>query len=249
MHDGNQGFDQVIDLSTSRMAQIVGEQIDAAKLRTNTSLVGASCSAASITNAIDNLNAGPDDAILVYFIGHGAYDSSSGGHFFDFNTNDLPRNQVSNRLQNKGARLTVFVSESCNKVGQARLARGVTFGPGQGQQKRALQDLLMNYRGTVDVNSTQQGQLGWGDGNGGYFSQKLFSNLDANPSNANWQDLINQVGQQANTMFQDYRQQKLNQYASNPVALNDPNEFSIKTDLDSQSQMTPAIYQMSVSPR
>ena len=87
-------------------------------------LTGAQVTPANIRQAIEDLDVQPTDVLFCYYAGHGAYDADlnadddpSGGHFFQIPGGDLRRADLLGRLTDKGARLTVLISETCNAAG------------------------------------------------------------------------------------------------------------------------------------
>ena len=74
-------------------------------------LTGAAVTAANILQAIDDLDVGPNDSLLCFIDGHGAYDprlahgDPLGGHLLQIRSGDLLRTDLMAHLKAKGARL------------------------------------------------------------------------------------------------------------------------------------------------
>lgn len=230
--------------STARMKQIVSEQL-AGRLGSNQDCIGYNCTAGNILSAVSQINAGPDDAIFVYFIGYGAF--GPGGHYFDFPGQDLPRQQLVSAMTRKGARLTVLISESCSVDPNAD-GLGMLAGAGMAlTTPQTLTRLLTNYRGVIDVNSSSEGQYGFGNSSGGFFSRYFHAALEQDQANPSWQAIISQAGSEQSQLYQQIRQTELNKFANNPALLNDPKMVSLRDSLQRQNALTPAIYQMNVN--
>ena len=149
-------------------------------------LSGGQVTPANIEQAIDDLDVGPNDVLFCYYSGHGAYDASlpadddaSGGHFFQLSGGDLRRADLLGWLQDKGARLTVLMTDTCNvsgdfnpsdpNDGDVDRAAGEDQDPTPADEpvvSRAFQTLLFDYTGVVDVSGASQGQFGWAGRNG-----------------------------------------------------------------------------------
>lgn len=240
------GFNSSVKESLRQLNNVV-DGIQPGVLGSRATLADNQCTAPNIIGSINSIPVSPNDSIFVYYVGHGANDVSR-GHYFDFPSGqqDLPRATVENALASKHARLSVFISESCNRVGQIEAAFGYSGGnPPTG--RTPLEVLLSDYRGVVDVNSTTQGQLGWGTASaGGFFTAALTANL-LTSNIPDWSTLINTTGQQANDRFLLMRNSQLQKLSNDPTAANDPDKANLMQQLQSQTAMTPQVYQLNVS--
>ncbi|MEM7456694.1 MAG: hypothetical protein AAF456_20285 [Planctomycetota bacterium] len=235
----NAAFNSTIEVNLTRftdpaigLLSMVGPQFTASE----TILEGSNCTSDRILSTINNLNVNPNDAIFFYYTGHGA--NWNNRHYFQLRGNanggnDLPRSDVEQALKRKNVRLAVLISESCNRESRANVAMA-SPSAGTFNTLTQLEDLLLNYRGFVNVNSADDGQLGWGTRvEGGFYSMK-FGQMLANfaPGNG-WNHDLRMIGEAANQKFQQFRQEKINAGVAPPELVN-------------QQSMTPKIYEMQV---
>ena len=85
------------------------------------SVKGNDCTADKIIERVNKIPANPDDAIVCYYLGHGAYDPGR-GHFFRLPGGDLLRQTLFEHLLDRPGRLKVLLSDSCNVPDTAKLA-------------------------------------------------------------------------------------------------------------------------------
>jgi len=171
---GNDTFDYGIVLDMEHLDMLT-RHIRHELVGSSVILRGNRCTAAEIKNAITSINANPGDTIFIYFSGHGAYDAS--GHFFTLDGPHLYRKDIRKILQQKNVRLSVFVSDACNADSTPlpdHIARpaGATEFTTNGLTK--FESLLLNHRGTIELNAADKNQYGWSNTIvGGYFSSNL----------------------------------------------------------------------------
>lgn len=124
--------------------------------------------------ALDNCPAGADDAIVVFYSGHGAYDDE--GHFLlmpDGETR-LHRKMILERMGKKNPRLAVLITDSCNLHVPAGAAPGPAAMLIPPQKMPPLFDsLFVRSRGVVDINSSSEGQESIGAIGGGLLTISL----------------------------------------------------------------------------
>jgi hypothetical protein len=102
----------------------------------------------SVQRHIDKWGVNPTDAILCYFASHGG--NYCGSHYFWIGTDQLYQNDLFRQLVSKGARLTILVSDSCNK----RAGRyGVAPTPPPSPAGSCLMRLALGYSGYVNCSS------------------------------------------------------------------------------------------------
>ena len=124
--------------------------------------------------AIDVCPAGADDAIVVFFTGHGAYDDK--GHFLLMPGGEdrLYRKTILDRIARKGPRLAVLITDSCNM----QVPSGSPPGPAARmippQRITPLfESLFILSKGVVDINSSSEGQESIGAIGGGLLTISL----------------------------------------------------------------------------
>lgn len=105
--------------------------------------------------AIASCPAGPNDAIVCYWCGHGAFDE--GGHYFDLSDDAIRRATILSALKAKGCRFTALISETCHVY--KRVAAEMAPGAGVPDDVSPLfQSLFFESRGVLDINSSSPGQ-------------------------------------------------------------------------------------------
>jgi hypothetical protein len=142
---------------------------------------GGNCRARDIMAAVQSLNVQSDEAIFVYYAGHGAYDPNlndpsdpSGGHHFQIPDGDLMRKRLLDELLAKNAKLTVVITDTCNVAcpsSPALLYKSAACG------EPPIVTLLLRYRGVVDISGSSRDQYGWFPPSGGIFTTALLPAL------------------------------------------------------------------------
>jgi hypothetical protein len=157
-------------------------------------LTGDDVTAENILRAVDDLDVQPTDALFFYYEGHGAYDpdladgDSEGGHFLAMPSGDLRRSELMQHLKDKGARLTVCITEVCNVAATFHADPYEVVAPEPTEDRSvkdvatvtsaSLERLLFDFTGVVDVNAADQGQSSWSTQQGGWFTQSFLQTLD-----------------------------------------------------------------------
>ncbi|MEM7454976.1 MAG: hypothetical protein AAF456_11555 [Planctomycetota bacterium] len=204
-------------------------------LGSKTILRGDQCTAQNIKQTLMNLPTNPNDTIFFYYVGHGANDTN--GHYFQLAQTggfDLPRREVAQIMMQKGVRLSVLVSGSCNQPGQmARVEARASVRNTRINGLTGLEDLLLNYRGFIDLNSASEGQYGWGDNTSGEFFSSVFATSFGTSGGTDWQTKLTGIGTRANELYQQKRQEAVNSGGA-PV------------QMQQQLEMTPRVYSMQV---
>jgi len=171
----------------------------------------------NILTAINRLNVAPDEVVFCYVACHGAHDKTlaagdpSGGHFLQLDQGDLPRRSLLSALLDRGAQLTVLVSDTCNAPAEIKpIYLGSPLGSPQQQpgiESKAFADLLFNHAGVVDISGSSTGQFGWYTNSkegGGWFTIMLMSTLRQWPANkpGDWKELVDKTGTDLSAFFQ-----------------------------------------------
>lgn len=153
-------------------------------------LTGANCNRARILQTVANLPVSNLDTLFVYYGGHGAHDEihatpgdPSQGHFFQIPTGNLWRRDLWQAMATKNARLTVLITDTCNKKGSFLPESPFNYGEQSVAEtgRSALETLLLGYRGVVDINGASPDQFGWCQPDqGGWFTLHLGDVLSEN---------------------------------------------------------------------
>lgn len=132
------------------------------------SISGVECSPEAILGAVDASAAGADDTLVVYFSGHGAWDPRLGPYLkfprLDERRQSLTRDRIKQKMQAKGCRLAVLLTDTCNKVDKIKVPPEPAFPrampPGARPAISVLfRALFLDTVGLVDLTSSQQGEL------------------------------------------------------------------------------------------
>ncbi len=206
-----------------------------------TLLTGPDCNAQKICETIQSQPVGFKDALVVYYLGHGAYDpryaegDPYGGHFLDIPSGDLMRRTVWDHLNAMPARFKVLVSDACNVESAAdpsarirsekRLISKVVVGPTK------LEWLFLGHSGSLDTMAASKGERAWYSPDvGGWFS-KCF--VDEVRLHQEWSSLSNELPARVNAYYAKRRVEFLGEPATTEsIAIN---------QLRSQESMTPVL--------
>jgi hypothetical protein len=113
----------------------------------------------AVLQAIEGLRPSPQDTVLVYYAGHGAFDASR-GHYLKMSGGRLYRSAVQAALRQHRVRLSVLITESCAVVEPpgAVTTSLKPGGPPTGNWE-ALSKLLFGASGAVDLNTACPNQV------------------------------------------------------------------------------------------
>ncbi|MBQ1864801.1 MAG: hypothetical protein II150_09505 [Thermoguttaceae bacterium] len=102
----------------------------------------------------------PTDALFVYWSGHGTV--RNGKYYLQqANGKERPRQDLLDAARGCGARLTVFITDSCASFEQSRLDSAKLIGPSAPiimSVPPLIEELFFNYRGVLDVNSSSENE-------------------------------------------------------------------------------------------
>jgi hypothetical protein len=171
---------------------------------------GGQVTAKNILAQVDSLGVAPGEAILCYFAGHGGYDSdraaddATGGRFFSTPQGALYQKTLYDHLRNNRARLVVLFAE----ISRARVPASVQPAP-KGKIKEGenpvLHSLLFRYKGSADIDSSARELSGWGDRNGGVFTQAIRDaanpKLYPDPQFATWSQFLDKLADATDKRF------------------------------------------------
>jgi Caspase domain len=200
---------------------------------------GDDCNPTGIIQAIDGLPIGFGDSLLVYYLGHGAYDNRFamddpyGGHFLDLPGKDLLRKTVWDHMESLPARLRILVTDACNvksladPVGRYELRQRTVTKRAAGPTNAEW--LFLGHTGRCDISAASPDQFAWYSPDiGGWFTH-CFIETGGNANN--WNLLRDRVIPGTQKLYTTKR----DEYLSHPATTN---AFSI-TQLNGQSQLTP----------
>ena len=146
-----------------------------------TILQGKDATPARVLDYYRNLQTGPDEAILFYYAGHGAFDNvngHAGNHFLTMEAGSLDRQTLFKAMQVKRAGLIVLLTDCCSDIVDLQGAADVKTKDGGTAQARQLQHLarclFFQHRGIVDITAAWVGSSAYCDTQvGGFFTASL----------------------------------------------------------------------------
>ncbi len=156
-----------------------------------------------------------DEAIVIYYSGHGGYDNrTKGGHYLAMSGGDMSRWELRSLFEE--APLLVFMTDACASFGDFDGAPASQPDSRELKKREALyRDLFFNYRGVVDFNSSSIGEYSWTAAGGSIMTQALahvlvekpLEDLDFNQDGlTTWDDLFLHIRSETEARFQASRE-------------------------------------------
>lgn len=124
---------------------------------------------------------GEKDALFIYWSGHGFF--QNGKHYLQqANGKSIPRQELLDAAKECGARLTVFITDSCASIKFSGRAGARELPPAEPVAPAApaamipplYEELFFNHRGVLDVNSSSEGERAYS------YDIKGIESIDAN---------------------------------------------------------------------
>jgi len=130
---------------------------------------GQGLTKANIVNTIQGFRVGGDDTVVFFWSGHGAHDQQGRHYFKLLHEEVLYRDEVIRRLQAKGPRLTVVLTDTCDRFHERPLGVPLVAPRALPREVAAplFDALFLAPRGLVDVNACAQGEAAWAAPEGG----------------------------------------------------------------------------------
>lgn len=231
----------MVDTTLANVESALRSEVEPSRLVLAGHLADAECSADKILSAIDTLNAGRRDSILVYICGHGGYDvrfaaeDPAGGHFFNIDGGDLLRRTVWDHLRSRRAKFRALISDTCNvpqSIQTDRLYRAIRNLPPQGEAT-ACEWLFLGHRGNLDLSASKRDEYSWySSDTGGWFSSEFAERLHDTPSRF-WTPFLVELQRETNSYFVS-RKQSIASDGSMPAAT--------RSRLQDQAALTPTVF-------
>ena len=223
------------DLQTHLTANIQADRISLQILK------GEDCSMTALLTSLEGLQTDVNDSLLVYYLGHGAYDprfepnDPYGGHFLDLPGTDILRKTLWDHMESSFARLRVLVTDSCNVESVVDPDTRYSFQQETKQMttqgSTAMEWLFLGHRGRCDLGATSKGQFAWYSQDiGGWFTNQWVA-TSANSST--WKDMRDRVIPATEELYAfKKREYQANPSTTKPAAI---------AQLAHQANMTPQI--------
>lgn len=148
---------------------------------------GKNCSKENLMSTLNSLRCNKDDIILFYYSGHGTRSSEDKSEFpqmclkYDYEQDKfVPVHTVIEKLQAKGARFTLVMTDCCNNPVQGVSSKSLLSKNGGAivydkAVARYYRKLFLENKGLVAVTGCKKGQCSYGGpGIGGVFSDAFF---------------------------------------------------------------------------
>lgn len=165
----------------------------------------------TVLTAIADLRANRNDAILIYYTGHGGLDDR--GSYFHMAGGRLYREEVLAAAKRHGTRLVVLLSDCCNSRDDGRLQLAPRAGRFERDDYSPLfKSLFVAPKGVVDVNACGPSESAFflpppkqdGDEMGSLFTTALTRWAKEKSDEASsWDALLSDVGVQVHLMFRE----------------------------------------------
>ncbi|MCA9075513.1 MAG: hypothetical protein KDA93_10810 [Planctomycetaceae bacterium] len=139
-----------------------------------------------------------DDALVVYYSGHGAYERQN-GHLFAPRGEMLPRKDVVDAIRKQGGRLGVLIGDCCST--EIEVPVPVPFLPPVDEVTPLFDELFIKPSGFVDVSATKPGEEAMGTAAGGVFTIAfhLFC-IEHSQERKTWNELLTGINQTTRQM-------------------------------------------------
>lgn len=196
-----------------------------------TFLQGKAATLQNIQTTISNTNVNSDDVFLVYYSGHGAMRQNQ-TYLMTSDEKALWRNDLQTMVEAKNAKLNLIITEACSNNTDNIYYASRSINTGYSDAKAGLHDdlykhLLNNYKGTLYVSSSSEGEYAWSDNNvGGFFTHYFFSEtLIKDPSN-NWKDNVTKARGKTMQIFDRINEETKKDLAAQGVYSQIPKSYS-----------------------
>ena len=183
-----------VDIDRENIGQLLQSITENTGLRLSTqSIYGEQVTHRNITQALNRLSVGPNDAVIFYYSGHGINMTKGsrwpallvGGRFMELDF-------VVGTLKAKKPRFFIAIADACNTLIEMNYSKrgSKSMGTLNPENYRAL---FLNSRGHIITSSSTPGQKSWGDKrDGGFFTQAFLNSLneELDSSSPSWHALM-----------------------------------------------------------
>jgi len=189
------------------LQELLHSEIPAQRIGSLRVLKAEEVTAARILATVDATRLSPSDTLFCYYGGHGAFDPQraagdpSGGHHFQIPSGDLMRKTLMKHLLDKGARLTVLITDTCNVRSRANVHIPEAPGAPAPETPTALEILLLQHSGVVDISASSRGQFSWNNATvGGWFTFVACHTLTEHDCSA-WNVALERLSEKSNGFY------------------------------------------------
>ena len=164
-----------------------------------------------ILQSVENLNIAPNDSIVFYFSGHGAFDVNGEKQFLTLiKGGNLYRETLLKKIEEKKTRLAVLLTDCCNNeintVAGTRTADSTTYSiQTPGSFSPLFENLFVFCKGTVDLTSSKPGEYSFviDVKEGSIFTKALIDVANRNKTNSDmyWAEFYNGLFRESGVIF------------------------------------------------
>ncbi len=183
-------------IATKRMARASGKKLALTVLDNHNVTID------KLKKWVIERNVGRHDILFFYFTGHGFASNSSTtiwpNLFFRTNKESVSMQGIKEALENKNARLTIMLSDSCNRYGPSSIPfiRSMTTIPKINisfpAKKSGLKRLFNKKRGKILASGAVPGTSSYGSDYGGFFTQAFLIAMEdeSHTSKPSWRRMF-----------------------------------------------------------
>lgn len=156
---------------------------------------GDSAAPIEVLTAISDMQIGTDDALVIYFTCHGAFDGKKTEQYLALPGGDLHRSRIRSAASRHSARFLAIIADACNKpMPPATFIRPELTRVPPEEISPLFDELFVRTAGLLEVSSTQPGQVASGPANGGVFTTAFCDIVDRHRrTEMRWKDLLRRV--------------------------------------------------------
>jgi len=144
-------------------------------------LEGAQVTLQNVRAAVQRVNAGPNDAVIFYYSGHGyrTWNKQSRFPYLYISQQGQDFGEIVAELRKRSPRLLIAVTDSCNEYADLPVAAAMRS-MSQMDMKRNYSRLWLEAQGEIVIASSSEGEYAWGDDTvGGYFTSRFLKSHEA----------------------------------------------------------------------
>jgi hypothetical protein len=203
---------ELVNIDGQNLYALLVDEVPQARRGQIKVLSGDSVTSEAIQGHIQGLQVDPNDALFVYFTGHGAYVANRGQVLRMKGGELLQRSELLSQMQGKGARLTVLITDACSNIIEDKLRPKYAYSMAEGIDHDGCRYLFFRHKGVVDIHAASPGQESVAlSEKGSLFTKALVDALGmANAAYERvpitWRDVMGIVSERTQESFREQRE-------------------------------------------
>ena len=175
---------------------------------------GVNCGKATLIQAVNDLQVGPEDVVMFFYSGHGARAFNDSDPFPQMclgTSNEqlwTPATLIKNMIVKKNPRLTLVFTDCCNKPApgvtiKSVIAKTSGYTDTNGVKKEAYKKIFLESKGYVQATSSKDGEYSYCTSDGSVFTVALLDilkNVGEGSVTADWNTICNYIQQYSTNM-------------------------------------------------